>query len=266
MGSRYCDRSSSRAVTKNGWDVSKLSVAIQVYLLRPASYLLVFLFALQALTVVASPIVKLSKNGICHPLKSSWYERTQDYTAFKSLESCLSAGGKLPKGLPSKLVEKQESDEYKRSAFGHGWDDANGDCQNSRAEALIATSTTTVRFADERRCRVVTGRWISPFTGNIIQNASNIDIDHVVPLAWAWERGAKDWPKERRELFANDMVNLLPVEASLNRSKGSQGPDEWLPPSGQCGYVARFFRIVKQYGLKPAPNEINWIQSFLNSC
>jgi len=105
-----------------------------------------------------------------------------------------------------------------RSAFGHGWDDQDGDCQNSRAEALIATSTTPVRFATGKRCRVVTGRWVSPFTGRVIQNAGEIDIDHVVPLAWSWSRGAGQWSREKREQFANDSMNLWPVEASLNRS------------------------------------------------
>ncbi|WP_292276783.1 HNH endonuclease family protein [Marinobacter sp.] len=109
--------------------------------------------------------------------------------------------------------------EYSRSAFGHGWDDADGDCQDARAEALIASSTTPVRFADNKRCRVITGRWVSPFTGNVIQNASNIDIDHVVPLAWAWKRGAGKWPGERRERFANDPINLLPVEASFSKDQ-----------------------------------------------
>jgi hypothetical protein len=101
---------------------------------------------------------------------------------------------------------------YKRSAFGHGWDDADGDCQDSRAEALIAQSTTKVRFADESRCRVVTGRWISPFTAKVIQNSGEIDIDHVVPLKWAWDHGAKTWSRAKREKFANDPVNLWPVE------------------------------------------------------
>ena len=67
------------------------------------------------------------------------------------------------------------------------------DNQNSRVEALIATSTTTVRFAAGKRCRVVTGRWISPLTGNVIQNSGDIEIAHVVPLKWAWERGARAW-------------------------------------------------------------------------
>jgi len=183
--------------------------------------LLVFI-AFHALSLSASPVVKQSSSGICHSPQSSWYERTRNYTAYDSLESCLNEGGRLPKGLSLASLNNAQNEskkkEYERSAFGHGWGDRDGDCQDSRAEALTATSTTKVRFADGKRCRVVTGRWLSPFTGHVIQNASDIDIDHVVPLAWAWDRGAGEWSDEKRERFANDMLNLWPVEASLNRS------------------------------------------------
>lgn len=229
--------------------------------------LVVMLFIVSGLT--SAEMVKKTSSGICHPPASSYYDRTKNFKPFDSVEECLASGGRLPKGLVRKqsmLSLKDSSDSYHRSAFGHGWDDADGDCQNSRAEALIATSSTTVRFATDRECRVVTGRWISPFTGNVIQNSSEIDIDHVVPLKWAWNRGANDWSEAKRERFANDMVNLWPVELSLNRSKGARGPNEWLPPSGQCGYVARFRRIVKQYDLQPASSEAIWIKSFLDRC
>lgn len=232
----------------------------------------VVLFA-QSSSLSAALPVKQSSSGICHSPESGWYERTTNYTGFDSIESCLDAGGRLPKGSTLATLNREYESEgqggipkYRRSAFGHGWDDADRDCQDSRAEALIDTSTTPVRFADGQRCRVVTGRWVSPFTGNVIQNSSEIDIDHVVPLAWAWERGARNWPSNKRERFANDPVNLLPVEASLNRSKGAQGPDKWLPPSGQCGYVARFSRIVKKYRLALKCHEVEWIQAFLNQC
>jgi len=108
------------------------------------------------------------------------------------------------------------------------------------------------------------GRWISPFTGDVIQNASTIDIDHVVPLAWAWKHGASQWSDEKRERFANDLTHLWPVE--LNRSKGARGPDEWLPPAGQCGYVARFVRTVKKYDLTFTQAESRWVSNFLEDC
>ena len=192
------------------------------------SYIVVFfaVFSLANDTAAASTI-KQSTSGLCHPPQSSWYDRTRTYKPFDTVEACLDAGGRLPKGISlASLDQAKRSDDassgamarYQRSAFGHGWDDADGDCRNSRAEALIASSTTQVHFATDRGCRVVAGRWVSAFTGNVIQNASNIDIDHVVPLAWSWDRGAREWPGETRLRFANDPVNLLPVEASLNRS------------------------------------------------
>ncbi|WP_372988277.1 HNH endonuclease family protein [Marinobacter sp.] len=215
--------------------------------------------------------VKKSESGICHPPMSPWYERTEHFDSYSTFKHCLSSGGRLPRGLSTTdVVSARETGklepEYQRANFGQGWDDKNGDCQDSRAEALIASSTTQVQFASKRKCRVVTGRWISPFTGEVIQNSGNIDIDHVVPLAWAWRHGAEDWRDEKRERFANDPVNLWPVEASLNRSKGAQGPDQWLPPSGQCQYVARFSRLVKQYDLQTTPRERGWIKKFLEEC
>jgi hypothetical protein len=215
-------------------------------------------------------LVKRSNSGLCHPPESAWYERTKNYQAFDSLATCLQSGGRLPSGIDARGSRRANNTsqvlDYERSAFGHGWSDTNRDCQNSRAEALIAASTTTARFASDKGCRVVSGRWISPFTQQVIQNASDIDIDHVVPLKWAWQRGASGWPLGKRESFANDMTNLWPVKLGLNRSKSAQGPDEWLPPSGHCGYVARFQRIVKQYDLEPSAPEASWIQVFLDRC
>ena len=190
-------------------------------------HLTVFVAFLCVSGTITAGIVKQSTSGLCHPPESGWYDRTQNFTPFDTVEACLDAGGRLPKGISTLAMgeEKEPADrpsgalgDYRRSAFGHGWDDANGDCRNSRAEALVARSTTKVRFASDRGCRVVNGRWVSAFTGKVIQNASDIDIDHVAPLAWSWDRGAREWTDETRLRFANDPINLLPVEASLNRS------------------------------------------------
>lgn len=69
-----------------------------------------------------------------------------------------------------------------------------------------------------------------------------------------------------REDFANNMVNLWPVELSLNRSKGAKGPGEWLPQTGQWGYIARFTRVVQIYNLQPSVQESAWFETFLHKC
>lgn len=217
----------------------------------------------------AGEVIKQSGSGICHPPVSSYYERTKSYKGFETIEDCLNRGGRLPNGLSLATLGEDgvAGSDYERSLFGHGWADADGDCRNSRMEALIALSTVPARFASDRECRVVAGRWISPFTGRVVHDATTLDADHVVPLKWAWDRGADQWSQERRERFANDLVNVWPVEASLNRQKGAKGPDEWLPPSGRCQYVSRFIRVAKLYELRLQGAELTTYKRVLrDSC
>jgi len=116
-------------------------------------------------------------------------------------------------------------------------------------EALISQSVGQVQYQTSKQCKVKSGKWMSPFTGKAIYNASEIDIDHVVALSWAWKHGANNWSKDKRVKFANDPSNLLSVEASLNRQKGAKGIDKWLPPKNKCQFITRFLRVYKTYGL-----------------
>lgn len=99
---------------------------------------------------------------------------------------------------------------------------------------------------------MVSGRWYDPYTGKTFTTSSPLDIDHIVPLAWAWDHGADEWSDRRRRAFALDTRNLQPVDAGLNRSKGADGPLEWLPPNVEyrCEYVLRFRRIVRVWELE----------------
>ncbi|WP_020683930.1 HNH endonuclease family protein [Marinobacterium rhizophilum] len=101
------------------------------------------------------------------------------------------------------------------------------------------------------RCTVSRGRWNDPYTGKIFYEARDLDVDHLVPLKWAWDHGASNWSAEQRRKFANDDANLFAVEASVNREKGALGPLNWLPPdrSFHCQYILRFTRIVRKYSL-----------------
>ncbi|MBL3576484.1 HNH endonuclease family protein, partial [Rhodovulum sulfidophilum] len=139
---------------------------------------------------------------------------------------------------------------YQRAAFGSDWTDPDGDCLDTRAELLADLSTVPVRLAPSG-CSVRHGRWFAPYTGQVVTNAGDLDIDHIVPLRYAWSHGAASWPAAKRARFARDPVNLLPVSASANRSKGARGPLDWLPPDPgfRCQYVLRFRRIAASYGL-----------------
>lgn len=154
---------------------------------------------------------------------------------------------------------------YDRSDFSGDWGDADGDCLNTRMEILVEWSSSPVRY-DEGGCRVVSGQWISEYTDKTIFDASKIDIDHVVPLAYAWRLGAYDWSPEERRRFFDDGANLLPVELSLNRAKGDRPPSEWLPPRGRCRYMSRFKRVTIMYHLQLPATEERFVKEKLNEC
>lgn len=128
----------------------------------------------------------------------------------------------LPSGIPS----------YDRDDWKH-WNDADGDCQDSRQEVLVAESLTPVAYMDDRACRVDTGPLIGPYTGEAFDDASDLDMDHMVALANAHRSGGWAWDAARREQCANDLNyrdHLIAVQAGANRAKGARGPEEWRPP------------------------------------
>ena len=199
-------------------------------------------------------LIKKSRSGICHNQDSPHYSRTKNFRAFESLLACIQSGGRLPKNQishPTQPAVKQNiSTRYQREAFGQGWSDNDRDCLNTRHELLMSQSTSTT---DRGRnpCTITRGRWLDPYTGKTFYQASDVDIDHLVPLKWAWDHGASHWPSHKRERFANDPANLFIVEDSVNQAKGAKGPLEWLPPlpSFHCQYLTRFQRVVVTYRL-----------------
>ncbi len=207
---------------------------------------------------IADEVVKKSNSGICHDQNSPYYSRTKHFQPYNDLQSCLDSGGRLTKGYSgyqqgnvssSASGERQQSTRYDRSQFG-GWSDEDHDCLNTRHELLMKLSTGTIQTGSNV-CTVSRGRWNDPYTGKIFYEAQKMDIDHLVPLKWAWEHGADRWSLDKRKAFANDEANLFAVEASVNRQKGAMGPLLWLPPNKEfhCQYILRFTRIVKKYGL-----------------
>ena len=143
---------------------------------------------------------------------------------------------------------------YSRAEFGHSWADTDGDCLDTRQEILIRDSVYQVTIDD---CRVVNGLWFHPYANtteqpNFTTSARSLDIDHVIPLKWAWTRGeAWRWSKEKRIEFANDPENLIAVDSSENRSKGARGPDLWLPANKAFVpiYIDLWNRLIVKYWL-----------------
>lgn len=146
--------------------------------------------------------------------------------------------------------------EYNRKDWPH-WIDEDNDCQDTRAEILIRDSLGPIKFKRNKPCNVSWGRWLCPYTGKEILKASELDIDHIVPLAHAQKSGGAAWPREKKRQFANDPLNLLAVEASANRAKGDQAPDRWRPPrrSYWPEYARRWRTVKGKYNLRISPAE-----------
>lgn len=159
----------------------------------------------------------------------------------------------------NKCSKGKATTKYNRKNWPH-WIDEDGDCQNTRAEILIRDNVGKLKF---NHCTVVTGKWVCPYTGKIFFKASDVDIDHIVPLSHAFKVGASGWPRAKKRRFANDPLNLLAVEDNTNQAKGDKAPNEWKPPRREHwkAYARRWRAIKKKYGLKINKKEKHALQS-----
>jgi hypothetical protein len=222
------------------------------------------------------PIVKQSSSGICHDANSDSYKRTEKYTPFNDMQSCIDAGGKPFNSFKSNIdkAEEEAIEEgrsfvtlYNRNDWPH-WSDDDKDCQNTRHEILISSSKKQVEFKTEKGCNVAAGEWFDPYSGNTYFKSTELDLDHIVPLKFAHGHVADIWSRERKEMFANDLDNLILAQASLNRQKGAKGLDDWLPPnqSYRCEYIARFNAVMAKYDLRFIPAEQRIVNRMVKAC
>ncbi|MFF4985438.1 HNH endonuclease family protein [Streptomyces sp. NPDC001046] len=159
---------------------------------------------------------------------------------------------------------------YTRDSFRHwnaGEDPADG-C-HTRAEVLLheAVEPPTVGAG----CRLEGGSWFSYYDGVTVTAASGLDIDHMVPLAEAWDSGASAWSVQRREAYANDQgqeASLVAVTARSNRSKADQDPAQWLPPQAgvHCRYAGEWVATKLRWNLNADETELAALRKLAADC
>jgi len=159
------------------------------------------------------------------------------------------------------------STKYNRKNWTH-WVDYDNDCQDARAEILIRDSLEPVKFKRNKGCRVTWGKWLDPYTLRTYTKASDIDIDHIVPLAHAHYSGAANWTKKQKRTFANDPENLLSVEDNANQEKSAKAPHQWMPENSNyhCTYLKKWQHIKAKYNLKANEQERAFIALKINHC
>jgi hypothetical protein len=163
-------------------------------------------------------------------------------------------------------VAEDKTTGYKRSAFKH-WIDADRNGCNTRAEVLIEEAIVKPKVGT--KCKLTGGKWLSVYDGKTITNASQLDVDHMVPLAEAWRSGAWKWTAAQRQAFANDLENseaLIAVTLSTNRGKGDKDPSLWLPANDKCTYIQNWISVKVKYSLTVDAIEAETLNSLLGSC
>ena len=141
---------------------------------------------------------------------------------------------------------------YRRSLYGEAWADVDGNGCRTRDD-MLTRDLTDRGYRD--RCVVVAGTLLDPYTHRVIgfrkADASVVQIDHVVALADAWQKGAQQWTPATRLAFANDPLELLAVSGSANQAKRDADAASWLPPYKpfRCAFVTRQVQVKAKYGL-----------------
>ena len=163
---------------------------------------------------------------------------------------------------------------YTREQFGPAWSDVDHDGCDQRNQVLARDMTGETFKAGTRDCVVATGLLHDPYTGHDIAftrgqgTSEKVQIDHVVAISDAWQKGAQQLDPAARTLLGNDPLNLLAVDGPTNMSKGDGDAATWLPPSKayRCDYVARQVAVKKKYDLWVTTAERDAIGRVLAGC
>jgi hypothetical protein len=162
--------------------------------------------------------------------------------------------------------------------FGPAWTDdtdapgGHNGC-GTRNDVLAAQLTDVAYRTGANRCIVMSGTLADPYTGKRIRfvkrDAVAVQIDHVYPLAAAWDMGAARWPLAQRQRFANDVeYNLLAVDGKANQAKGDKTPADWLPPNraDHCFYVGKYLSAAQHYALPITRADRDAITTVIKHC
>lgn len=169
---------------------------------------------------------------------------------FKQIENNLQVG--------DYRIKRQD---YRRENFGAAWSDdsdnifSHNSC--STREDILNRDLYNTAAISAKGCghKIVSGKLFDPYSNKLITfkrgDSNNIEIDHIVPLSYAWDRGAWNWNFSKRLKFANDPTNLVAVSKAYNQDKSDQGIGNWLPTNKNfvCLYVWQFIKLVVNYGL-----------------
>jgi Protein of unknown function (DUF1524) len=163
---------------------------------------------------------------------------------------------------------------YDRDQFGQSWRDIDRNGCDQRNDVLARDLTDVAFRPDTQSCVVQTGRLDDPYSGQVVpfqrgeDTSADVQIDHVVALSDAWQKGAQQLDTGARERLANDPLNLMATDGSVNQSKSDSDAASWLPPARdfRCTYVARQVAVKAKYQLWITAAERDAMARVLSDC
>ncbi|MFJ5957065.1 HNH endonuclease family protein [Paenarthrobacter sp. NPDC092416] len=185
----------------------------------------------------------------------------------------------VPAGSAADALEHLEvkgrapKDNYERTAFGQAWQDVDRNGCDTRND-ILRRDLSSVEFTAGSKCKVAAGEFHEPYTGVRMSfhrgqdTSAAVQIDHVVALADAWQKGAQRLSSTQRQSFANDPLNLIAADGPANVKKGAGDAATWLPANKnfRCHYVARQISVKAAYKLWVTDAEKEAMKRVLSSC
>lgn len=163
---------------------------------------------------------------------------------------------------------------YSRDEFGPAWSDTDHNGCDTRNDILTRDLTNETFKPGTTNCVVATGTLTDKYTGTTINfvrgqdTSSAVQIDHVVALSDAWQKGAQQLSDDQRKELANDPLNLMAADGAANSAKGDKDAATWLPPNKafRCEYVSKQVAVKAKYSLWVTQAEHNAITGILATC
>lgn len=185
----------------------------------------------------------------------------------------------VPEGSAAAALEnlavkgRAANDNYERTAFGQAWMDVDRNGCDTRND-ILRRDLGGAQFTEGSRCRVAGGEFHEPYTGAVVtfkrgaESSKAVQIDHVVALGDAWQKGAQQLTAPQRQNLANDPLNLVAADGPANQEKSASDAASWLPKNKafRCHYVARQISVKAAYRLWVTQAEKDAMKRVLATC
>lgn len=206
---------------------------------------------LSALTVALSVGVGAASSTVEQSLAAQLSESQATVAMGSSQPLALDAAKKL---VVKGRAPKTGYSGNRTKLFGTAWYDVDRNGCDTRNDMLRRDFITVVIKAGTYGCKVIGGTWRDPYSHTFYSfdtQPSKVQVDHIVSLSDAWQKGAQQWSFDKRRNLANDPLNLVMTMGSLNGSKSDSDAASWLPPYKpyRCKFVARQVAVKRKYGL-----------------